>query len=42
MPWFERTVEAYTFAFGAENEQFTKTVAKDLEDSRRKAAGQQQ
>ena len=42
VPWFERAVEAYTFTFGAENEQYTKRAKKELEDSRRKAAGQQQ
>ena len=42
VPWYERAVAAYTFTFGAENEQYTKTVAGYLEDARRKAAQQQQ
>ena len=42
VPWYERAVAAYTFTFGAENEQRTKTAVRDLEDAKRGAAQQQQ
>ena len=39
-PWYERAIEAYTFTYGAENEQFTKDSQKWLEEARREAAKQ--
>ena len=38
VPWYERAVAAYTFTFGAENEQFTKTAVRSLEEAKQKAA----
>ena len=41
VPWYERAVAAFTFTFGAENEQLTKRAVRDLEDAKRGAAQQQ-
>ena len=40
VPWWERAVAAYTFTYGAENEQWTKEAQKWLEEARREAAKQ--
>ena len=40
VPWWERAVAAYTFTYGAENEQYTKEAQKWLEEARREAAKQ--
>ena len=36
VPWYERAVAAYTFTYGAENEQFTKDAEKWLEAAKQK------
>ena len=40
LPWYERAVAAFTFTYGAENEQYTKDAQKWLEEARREAAKQ--
>ena len=40
VPWRERAVAAFTFTYGAENEQLTKDAQKWLEEARREAAKQ--
>ena len=42
VPWYEKAVAAFTFTYGAENEQYTKRAVRDLEEAKRKAAQQQQ
>ena len=42
VPWYERAVAAYTFTYGAENEQYTKKAEQLLEEAKQKAAQQQQ
>ena len=39
-PWYERAIEAYTFTYGAENEQYTKTTMKNREGVKGEAAKQ--
>ena len=40
VPWYERAVAAYTFTYGAENEQYTKDSERLLGIARREAAKQ--
>ena len=41
VPWCERAVAAFTFTYGAENEQNTKTAVQRLEQAKQMAAQQQ-
>ena len=40
LPWYERAVAAYTFTYGAENEQYTKDSQKWLQTYKERAAKQ--